>query len=570
MDTSRWAKKMLILVLIIALIERAFNTLRFPVLQTAFDPWFHMAVTNSIIENGTLFFDAYRGTILFHIFGAFITIVTGLPLFEVVKYLPIILGALSVFPNYLMAKCLCGKDSIAVLTSLFLSCILFSYIFATDQYWPELFTFPLFALLTYLWVKSLNKSEASTVISSILIVSALVLSHDFSTVLSLTSLITAQAISLVIFRKYSAASILILIYGVFFFGMWEFFFGISSLFFTVFSLLIPLAGVFLVEFSILFLTLFLLKKEISFDQVRLTKLTYALWISFSVFSLALIFISFQYPPISYMIDPTIQYLLLAVPMWCTIVILACLGGILLLQNLNWRSGLILGINAGCISVLFVPIVLYEFGMPIIEVERVLEFLFIISGVVMGLTCWILLKNSTSNLIKSTRERIKLGFIICVIAFMIVPASIWAFPHPEGGLPYLGWNTQSENYMAQWADSYLPRQLIVSDWRVGYILRGYLLTFSPKYDVKLDARILYPENYSILLSMAETYHFNSVYLVIDDWMIEHGPTQPFSYGPTNALTMETVIFYNSNASYVKVYDNSKEFIYLIPVNGSEYH
>ncbi|MFX0068437.1 MAG: hypothetical protein ACFE7I_05120, partial [Candidatus Hodarchaeota archaeon] len=108
------------LVLLAGLIVRIFNVVRFPILPSAFDPWIHMSITREIIENGQIFLNIYRGGFAFHALMAFLQMVTGIPLLEMAKFMPIVIGMFSLLPMYVLVKEITNHEQIALLSTIIL------------------------------------------------------------------------------------------------------------------------------------------------------------------------------------------------------------------------------------------------------------------------------------------------------------------------------------------------------------------------------------------------------------------------------------------------------------------
>jgi hypothetical protein len=250
----------------------------------------------------------------------------------------------------------------------------------------------------------------------------------------------------------------------------------------------------------------------------------------------------------------VEYLGLALPGFTIFTSLISLGALVIFQNYNKQSSAIVGITAGPVALILVPLMMYLVALPLIETERILEFAFIGGALVSGLGLTAILdKVSSANSIMKKVYAIILIPALCVTA---VSSTVWAYPTPSGGLRYLNWNTYSELDLALWCKNYINGQTIVSDWRIGYILTGFMAD-PPHYNIIVNALLLYEDNRSLVISLP---HKLGVYLVLDDWMIINGPTQPPSYGLTKPLE-SSKNYYDSSSEYVKIYDNGYEWIYF---------
>lgn len=549
----RWSRRAAIsLVLLVGLIERIFNVIRFPVLPSAFDPWIHLSVTRAIIENGNIFIDIYRGGFAFHTLMAFLQMVTGIPLFEVVKYAPIVLGVFSLLPLYVLFKEITKSESIAVVSTLIMSCMAFDFIYATNQFWPELTTLSLIALVILFFVRSIrNPSPRNTLIGALLFL-VVVMSHDLSGMVLASILVAMQLLSLLLFRKYTLHSLVMVGCGISFLGFWlvtfapTYVLGILNQFSSTYHYLAASIAAFLV----LLLVLRRLRKQDDLREISTSKSDYVLGMVSAIILVVTILFVFQQPFGSF-INETISYYALAVPMWSIIVLLTTIGAVILLRNLHWQSLLILSLAGGVCDLILATFFLFLHGYHLIEIERILAFAFI------GLS--MICSVGFIATIKKNNGYGRKVLLSSMLVFLIIPASIWSFPSPGGGLPYINWNTESEYWFASWSTQHMPQDMIISDWRIGYILRGFLEDYSGNKAIVTNAMLLYPENYTVIQSKSLLY--DHIIIIVDDWMIDNGPTQPLSYGPTHPLN-QAIIYYNLNTTYIKVYDNTKEWAYYV--------
>ncbi|MEM2907249.1 MAG: hypothetical protein QW739_04150, partial [Candidatus Odinarchaeota archaeon] len=217
--------------------------------------------------------------------------------------------------------------------------------------------------------------------------------------------------------------------------------------------------------------------------------------------------------------------------------------------------IIVGIIAGPVATLLLPYILYLVALPIIETERILEFASIGGALICGLALSVILQgvfNSSSQI----KRKIYTGILIPAICIGVFSSIIWAYPTPSGGLKYLNWNTYSELDLALWASHHIQGQTVISDWRIGYILTGFMAD-PPNYSIIVNALLLYEDNRSVVISIP---HKLGLYMVLDDWMILNGPTQPPTYGLTEPLE-NSKNYYDGSSEYVKIYDNGYEWIYF---------
>ncbi|MFX0096135.1 MAG: hypothetical protein ACFE7E_00075 [Candidatus Hodarchaeota archaeon] len=540
------------LILLAGLIVRIFNVIRFPILPSAFDPWIHISITREIVENGRFFLDIYRGGFAFHTLMAFLQTVTGIPLLEMAKYMPIVIGMFSLVPMYVLVKEITNHEQIALLSTIILSTMAFDFIYATNQYWPELTTLSLIALVVLFFIKSIkNPSTKNALVGSLLFI-VVTMSHDLSALVLASTLLAIQSLSLLLFKKYTLHSLAMVVCGLGFLALWLFTFaptymiGLVGQFSNVY---LYFAGGF-IGYIVLILVLRKLRQEGDFGRIMISRLVYVLGIILAVVLVAIVLLAFQIP-FSQFLNETVSYYALAAPMWAIIILLTSIGAIILSYNLHWQSLIILSLTGGIGILFLLTFFLFLHGYYIIEIERILAFAFIGLSMICSVGFFTMVKKRNGY-----GRKILLS---SMLVFMIVPASVWAFPSPEGGLPYLNWNTESEYWFALWGAQHIPQSMAISDWRIGYILRGFLPYSFGSEAVVINVILLYPENYPVIQNISQSYEHTI--MIIDDWMIDNGPTQRISHGPTLPLD-QAIVYYTINATYIKIFDNSKEWVYYV--------
>jgi len=540
------------LVLLAGLIVRIFNVVRFPILPSAFDPWIHISITREIIENGQVFLDIYRGGFAFHTLMAFLQTVTGIPLLEMAKYMPIVIGMFSLLPMYVLVKEITNHEQIALLSTIILSTMAFDFIYATNQYWPELTTLSLIALVILFFIRSIKKPSFKNALVSGLLFIVVTMSHDLSALVLASTLLAIQSLSLLLFKKYTLHSLAMVVCGLGFLALWLLAFaptyiiglvGQFSNFYLYFA-----GGV--IGYIVLILILRRLKQEGDFGRILTSRLVYVLGIMLAVMLVAVVLLTFQIP-FSQFLNETILYYALAAPMWVIIILLTSIGAIILLYNLHWQSLLILSLTGGMSVLFLLTFFLFLHGYYIIEIGRILAFAFIGLSMICSIGFFTMVKKRNGY-----GRKILLS---SMLAFMIIPASVWAFPSPGGGLPYLNWNTESEYWFALWSTQHMPQSMAISDWRIGYILRGFLPYSSGSQSIVLEVILLYPESYAMIQIRSQLYEHTVI--ILDDWMVNNGPTQPLSYGSAHPLD-QAIVYYTFNATYIKIYDNSREWVYYV--------
>ncbi|MHA1836219.1 MAG: hypothetical protein ACTSYQ_04770 [Candidatus Odinarchaeia archaeon] len=553
MKEKLFITELTIIVLITGFLVRLFNVLRFPVLPVAFDPWFHFSVTNIVLNGGYIPLNFYRGGLLLHLFTASLSLITGVDVFILVKYLPIILGSINLTCFYFLIKKVTENGKIIIFSMLFLAVIDFSFIYATNQYWPELISLPLMALSIGFLIETYKKNNIKSALLGSLIFLIIVMTHDFSSLITMVTLMLTLIFIFTYDGKINLPSIIfITTCSIIWLGWGLLFNSLFVLMSVVSEIIIYVPCVFLL-YVVWFLFLRKIKNKGSFDQFHFKKYGYYAWLIFTVVGVVTIVFLFNIPPLSNSVNLTPEFMFLALPMELIFLSLISLGSLILFMNFHFESNLTMGIIGGAASLLPIPIILYQFSITLIEVERLLEFAFIGGSIIVAISISFLLTKISNN---AKHKKIKSIILISTISFMVIPGVLYSFPTPSMGLTYLNWNTQSELKLTEWALNHINGEIIVSDWRVGYILRGYLANIPNGYDIVINADLLY---WNSSYRFSELGYSQRIYLVLDDWMVLNGPTQPFSYGRTYSI-YESKLKYESNSSYVKIYDNSYEWVY----------
>ncbi len=538
-----------------SIIIRLANILRFPILPTAFDPWYHMAIVNSIIKHGELNLSLYRGGFLLHLFTALISLATGISIFDIVKYLPLFISPLTVLATYHLAKNITGNREIIILSVFSLNCLSFSFIFATNQFWPELLTLPLALLTVSFFLKAVFKKNSLSAVISVLLYAIIMLTHDFSAIMTLIIIL-----SIIVFLTFTTGliskhAILITLACSALMTGWSLIFTTATVLYSIITKLYFLIPVFALIFSTTVYIFRRIRVQGDYESIRLSSFTYPLWAFFTLTGLVLTLVITFIPPISYTLTLTVEYISIALPGTVVFISLISLGSLIIFQNYHRQSSIIVGVIAGPVALILLPLILYLVSSPLIEPERILEFTSIGGALISGLGLTVIL-NKISRADSDERRKIYTAILIPALCVSVISSTLWAYPTPSEGLRYLNWNTYSELDLALWCSKHINGQTIISDWRLGYILTGFLAD-PPDYNIIINALLLYESNRSVILSIPYKL---GVYLVLDDWMIKHGPTQPPSYGLTAPLE-SSKNYYDASSEYVKIYDNGYEWVYF---------
>ena len=208
---------MLGLVLLATLLIRVYNIIRFPNLNSAFDPWIHIQVADKLINSGKIDLEYHGANFAVHIILAYLKLLTGTSLLSVAKYSPILLGTVATLSVMVFTQKLTKSYSIAIITGIFLGLVADRFVFATNLLWPEILGFIFMNFSLYPWVehlssrKPLKKSSFSFVFFLLLL-----LTHRLTVLIFILFLIPIS-ITLLIWQKQNIMSILFAVFSV---GSW--------------------------------------------------------------------------------------------------------------------------------------------------------------------------------------------------------------------------------------------------------------------------------------------------------------------------------------------------------------
>ncbi len=167
-----------------------FSISRYPLLFGT-DPWFHLILTNEIIETGKIPFESYRGLNGLHLMGAVIHFFSGYPTIEIVRYFPIINYIISGLIGLIVFKKIFKNNQIGILSSLLLLVAPYHYDEAQSQYSPTALCLSIFLFMMFFYIERIKNFKfeiKQSVISYIFIgigFFALIFISDISAILFL-------------------------------------------------------------------------------------------------------------------------------------------------------------------------------------------------------------------------------------------------------------------------------------------------------------------------------------------------------------------------------------------------
>ena len=128
---------------------------RYPILFGS-DPWFHLILTDEIIQTGIIPFDKYRGNNGLHLMGALIHLFSGYPTIQIARYFPIISFLNSGLIGFVVFRKIFKNDQIGILGSLLTIVGPYRYDFAQNQYFPTGLTLSIFLFMMFFYIERIE------------------------------------------------------------------------------------------------------------------------------------------------------------------------------------------------------------------------------------------------------------------------------------------------------------------------------------------------------------------------------------------------------------------------------
>jgi len=150
-------KNFLLFVIIIILLA-LFTISRYPILYGD-DPWFHLILTDDIVETGVIPFDKYRGANGLHLMGAIIHFFSGYPTIFIARYFPIINYLISGIIGFVVFNKIFNNNQIGILGSLLLLIAPYRYDYAQSRYFPTALTLSICLFMMFFYIDRIKKNN---------------------------------------------------------------------------------------------------------------------------------------------------------------------------------------------------------------------------------------------------------------------------------------------------------------------------------------------------------------------------------------------------------------------------
>ena len=216
--------KNFLLYIVFLILYALFAIFRYPVLFGD-DPWFHLILTDEIIQTGIIPFESYRGLNGLHLLGAVIHLFSGHPTIFIVRYFPILNYLISGLMSFVVFKKIFNNNQIGILGAFLLLISPYRFDFPQSQYFPTALGLLVFLFIMFFYIERIKNFKLEikqTVIIYFFIsigFSAMVFISDISVILFLGLFLFISFFFAILDRKkiidLGFFAFLFLIYGVY-------------------------------------------------------------------------------------------------------------------------------------------------------------------------------------------------------------------------------------------------------------------------------------------------------------------------------------------------------------------
>jgi len=154
-NTRELIPKNLLLYIVFLLLFAIFSISRYPILFGD-DSWFHLILTDEIIETGKIPFELYRGTNGLHLMGTVLHLFSGHPTIEIVRYFPIINFLISGLMGFVVFNKIFKNDQIGILGSFLLLISPFRFDIPQSQYVPTALGLVVFLFMMFFYIERIK------------------------------------------------------------------------------------------------------------------------------------------------------------------------------------------------------------------------------------------------------------------------------------------------------------------------------------------------------------------------------------------------------------------------------
>jgi hypothetical protein len=521
---------------------RAYNIIRFPNLNSAFDPWIHIQVADMLINSGHIDLEYHGGNFALHIILAYLKLLLGTSLLSIAKYSPIIFGAVATLSFVIFTQKLTKSYPIALITGILLGLISDRFVFATGQAWPEIIGLIFMGFMLYSWTESLSNKSIKKSSFSFVFFLALMFSHRLSVLIFILFLIPAS-IALLIWQNQNIMSLLFAAFSIGSWYLWitnvdlEFHQLIDKMIGRITKVTrifpaVPQMIFAIVIISIVFLVcLFLLVRHQyildSLEEIEQDKRIIAIWaISLALLVYLIIEVVSSPVAVQYFGTATSTQLLFKIVPKVFIFLLSFLGLFYLLKHFRtWQSVFLVVWMVIFLIILSLLTFLPSLGGAGYDIFRFIAYIYVPLCISAAIGIYYIFKVDNLSLQKTLA-------VICIIfiIFVIPIGATSAFMTPEQGTYTQNWLDAQDYAILEWMGGNLDRHSIVlADKR-------YDFGFTSILDPENSQRLIYSEGEQLYLyynitkqNVAKKFirqlHFNGewheFYVLIHSTMLDYG-------------------------------------------------
>lgn len=527
------------LVMLATVVVRVYNIIRFPNLNTAFDPWIHIQVTDVLINSGHIDMEYHGGNFALHIILAYLKLLLGTSLLSIAKYSPIFFGTIATLSFVIFTQKLTESYPIALITGILLGLVADRFVFATGQAWPEILGLIFIGFILYSWTESISNKSITKSSFSFVFFLLLIFSHRLSVLIFILFLIPTS-IALLIWQKQNIMS---LFFAVFSTGSWylwitnvdlEFYQLIDKMIsritrvtrvFPAFPIMVIVVGVICIG---LLVCLFLLVRNqfilYSLEEIEQDKKIIALW-ALSLAVLIYLIIEVISSPIAaqYFGTATSMQLLFKLVPKVFIFLLSFLGLFNLLKHFRTWQSVFLVIWIIVFLIIFSLLTFLPLGGAGYDIFRFIAYMYLPLCISAAIGIYYIFKVDNLSLQK-TLAVISIIFII----FVIPIGATSAFMTPEQGAYTQNW-LDSQDYAAlEWMESNLDsHSIVLADRRYTFAFTSMLDSENSQIFIESEQLHLYYNitNLKVVRDFIWQLHFSGewheFYVLIDPTVLDYG-------------------------------------------------
>lgn len=530
---------LIVLVLLATLLVRVYNTVRFSNLNTAFDPWIHIQVADSLINSGHIDFSYHGGNFAIHIIIVYMKLLLGTSFLSIARYSPILFGTVATLSAIVFTQKLTRSYPIAIITGIFLGLVADRFIFATGQLWPEILGLILMNFSLYAWVEGLSKKSLKKSSFSFVFFLLLLFTHRLTVLIFILFLIPVS-IALLIWQKQNIRSLLFAAFGISSWYLWitnvdlEFSLLIDKMISRVtrvtrlFPTFPQMVVALLIICIMILVGLFLLvrRQEIlhSFEEMEADTKVIALWALSAVLLIFIISEAIGAPSAAqYLGTATRLQLIFKLLPKVFIFLISFLGLLFLFKHFRTWQSVFLVIWIVIFLIIFSILSFLPLGGAGYDIFRFIAYMYLPLCISAAIGIYYLFKLKNIYL-----QRTLPIIFIASIAFMIPIGATSAFMSPEQGAYTQNWLDAQDQATLEWMQDNLNRHsILLADKRYDFAFTSMLDPENSQIFIESEQLHLYYNitNHKFAKRFIRQLHFDGewheFYVLIDSTIIEYG-------------------------------------------------